>query len=191
MKNLLICIFLFLSSSVFSQQILKLCDEDTLSIHTYTTNSGVPGVYFWSVDGGPEVIDGPSYDIAWNLYGSGWHIVSVRFEDGIGCPSDPISLNVNVEICATTTMWAPNCFTPDGDEVNNIWKPVGVNYFDEYFFIVNRWGNLIFESSNLNIGWDGTYGGKMCQDGVYVYVLRWKDWNGKLHQTHGHLTLLR
>ena len=177
----------------YSQQSLslELCDEDTTKVFTYTTNSGVPGSYYWSVNGNPPVIDGPSYGIVWGNYGEGTHTITVGFDDAIGCPAEPVSLTVSVEICETTTMWAPNCFTPDGDENNNIWMPMGQNYSDPYYFIVNRWGNVIFESYSLNIGWDGSYGGKMCQDGVYVYVLRWKDSKGKLNQAHGHLTLLR
>jgi gliding motility-associated-like protein len=168
-----------------------LCDEDSLAVFSYTTDAGTPGIYFWSIDGGVQVIDGPTYQVVWGLYGEGWHTLTVNFQDDLGCEAEPVSINVNVDICATTTMWAPNCFTPNGDESNNVWKPIGTNYFDEYFFIVNRWGNMIFESRDLNVGWDGSYSGKMCQDGVYIYYLQWKDWDGRLKSTHGHITLLK
>jgi gliding motility-associated-like protein len=195
MKKLLLFLLMTMYSPLFAQQQeyqnLTLCDEDTLAVYTYSTNAGVSGTYFWSIDGNAPVIDGPSYDIVWGLYGEGFHTITVNFDDGIGCPAEPVSLNVNVEICATTTMWVPNCFTPDGDENNNEWKPIGTNYYDPYVFIVNRWGNLIFESYDINKGWDGTYGGNLCQDGIYIYVLRWRDWDGKSHQAHGHITLLR
>jgi gliding motility-associated-like protein len=170
---------------------LELCDEDTSKIFSYTTNAGVQGVYIWSVYGGPPVIDGSTYDIVWSNYGEGPHTITVNFDDGIGCPAEPVSLIVNVEICATTTMWAPNCFTPDGDENNNIWNPIGYNYREPHYFIVNRWGNTIFECNDLSLGWDGTFDGRPCPDGVYVYILRWKDYDNRSYQRQGHITLLR
>jgi gliding motility-associated-like protein len=192
MKKLILIIIAFSLSLIgHAQQMLELCDEDTSEIFSYTTDTGVPGIYYWSVDGGPSVIDGPTYDIVWSNYGAGIHTITVGFDDGIGCPAEPVTLTVNVEICVTSNMWTPNCFTPDGDENNNIWAPIGTNYKEPYFFIVNRWGNTVFESYDLSQGWDGSYGGKMCQDGVYIYVLRWKDFDDYHYVKHGHITLLR
>ena len=191
MKNLLIPLLLFLSSFTFSQQSLELCDDDTTKIFTYSTDAGIPGYYEWSIDGGVSVIDGPSYSVVWGLYGEGNHTISVSFTDDAGCSSDEIDLTVFVEICQTSSMWVPNCFTPDGDENNNIWLPIGSNYSEPYYFIVNRWGETVFESYDLSIGWDGTYNGKMCTDGVYVYVIKWKDYEGSIQQKHGHITLVR
>jgi gliding motility-associated-like protein len=192
MKKLILFLLISLYSPLFAQnQNIILCDDDTMSVFTYSTSTGTQGSYYWQIDNGPQVIDGSSYGIVWGLYGEGLHTITVNFDDGVGCPAEPVNLYVNVEICVTTTMWAPNCFTPDGDENNNIWSPIGTNYKDPYYFIVNRWGNTIFESYDLNVGWDGSYGGKECQDGVYIFVLRWKDWDDRHHQKHGHITLLR
>jgi gliding motility-associated-like protein len=192
MKSILLGFFLIINAFAFSQQqVLTLCDEDTMSVFTYSTSAGTAGTYFWSIDGNPPIIGSTSYSIIWGYYGSGYHTISVDFYDDAECPAEPVSITVKVELCASTTMWAPNCFTPDGDENNNVWVPVGTNVRDPYFFIVNRWGNLLFESYDLNVGWNGTYGGNECQDGVYVYVLRWRDWAGKSYQQYGHLTLLR
>jgi gliding motility-associated-like protein len=190
-KSFLIILAFALSLIGHAQQMLELCDEDTSEVFSYTTNAGVPGTYYWQVDGGPVVIDGPTYDIVWGNYGEGTHTITVGFDDGIGCPAEPVNLTVNVEICVKSTMWAPNCFTPDGDENNNIWQPIGTNYRDPYFFIMNRWGNTVFESYDLSYGWDGSYRGKMCQDGVYIFVLRWKDPDNRRYEKHGHITLLR
>ena len=191
MKNLILTILILISINSYSQHVIELCDEDTMNVFTYSTDAGVPGIYYWTIDGGVSVIDGPSYDVVWGMFGEGFHTITVEFEDGIGCPADPISLMVNVTICQTTTMWAPNCFTPDGDENNNIWSPIGYNYQEANYFIVNRWGQVIFESFNLEYGWDGTYQGKMCPDGVYIFVLNWKDYKGARRSRHGHITLLR
>ena len=192
MSKLILIISAFALSLIgHAQQMLELCDEDTSKIFSYTTNSGVQGIYYWSVNGGPTVIDGPTYDIVWSNYGEGTHTITVGFDDGIGCPAEPVSLIVNVDICVTSTMWAPNCFTPDGDENNNMWLPVGTNYSEPYYFIMNRWGNVVFESYDLDSGWDGNSKGEKCQDGVYVYILRWKDYDDRNKQMQGHITLIR
>jgi len=57
--------------------------------------------------------------------------------------------------------------------------------------IFNRWGELLFESYDSAFGWDGTYTGQPCQDGVYVYVLGWEDSKNKRNSRYGHVTLLK
>jgi len=201
MKKLLIFLLMALYCPLIAQQQeyqnLTLCDEDSLDVFTYSTNAGVQGTYFWSIDGNPSVIDGPSYDIVWGLYGEGWHTVTVNFDDGIGCPAEPVSLSVYVEICATTTMWVPNCFTPDGDEYNNVFFPVFYSGYDPYNYellIFDRWGELIFESHKVLEGWDGTYGNKAskAQDGTYIWKITFKNpLNDKRRQVVGHVNLIR
>ena len=61
------------------------------------------------------------------------------------------------------------------------------------FIIYNRWGEIIFESQNPNVGWDGTYGPthEPVQDGVYIWILHYKDVNGIDQKLVGHVTLLK
>lgn len=70
--------------------------------------------------------------------------------------------------------YAPNTFTPDGDEFNQLWLPqiTGIDIYDYDMFIFNRWGELIWESHDPSVGWDGTYNGKLVQDGTYVWRAR-------------------
>lgn len=73
------------------------------------------------------------------------------------------------------TIYVPNTFTPDGDDYNQIFLPIlqGYDENDYVLYIYNRWGELIFESHNMEIGWDGTYGAqkKIVQDGTYVWKI--------------------
>ena len=96
----------------------------------------------------------------------------------------------------------PNTFTPDGDPLNQIFNPVfgmGASLDDYGFYIYNRWGELIFESHDPAIGWDGPYGaGKdfICQDGTYTWKLILKATDdviggGRKKVYHGHVNLLR
>jgi len=58
--------------------------------------------------------------------------------------------------------------------------------------IFNRWGELIFESHNKEVGWDGTYLGKFVQDGVYVWKINIKmEYTDKRKEYYGHVTILR
>lgn len=73
--------------------------------------------------------------------------------------------------------YIPNTFTPDADEFNQTFQPVFTNGYDPYDFnmkIFNRWGELIFESNDASIGWDGTYQGKLVPDGTYTWAIEFK-----------------
>jgi gliding motility-associated-like protein len=70
--------------------------------------------------------------------------------------------------------YVPNSFTPDDDSFNNIFQPIFTEGFDQFDFhltIFNRWGETIFESYDASKGWNGYYGEKKCQDGVYTWKI--------------------
>lgn len=82
-----------------------------------------------------------------------------------------------VQINGQTIFYVPNAFTPDGDELNNVFIPVlsaGFDPSDYTFVIYNRWGEIVFETFDIAVGWDGTYGGKIAQDGVYTWTINFK-----------------
>lgn len=73
------------------------------------------------------------------------------------------------------TIFVPNAFTPDKDDFNETFKPVmtGFDEFNYVMYIYNRWGQLIFESHDMNRGWDGTYASQdfNAQDAVYTWKI--------------------
>lgn len=93
--------------------------------------------------------------------------------------------------------YIPNTFTPDGDNYNQTWKPIFTSGFDPYNFemkIYNRWGEVVFESYDASVGWDGSYGNKGLdvQDGTFTYKIVFK--NPKKDDrviVKGHLNLIR
>lgn len=91
--------------------------------------------------------------------------------------------------------YVPNAFTPDGDEHNNVFLPImtaGFSPATYEFYVYNRWGELIFESKDAQVGWDGTYGGSMVQVGLYTWVIRFKDDdNDQKHEFTGHVNLMK
>jgi gliding motility-associated-like protein len=91
--------------------------------------------------------------------------------------------------------YMPNSFTPDGDAYNEYFKPVFTSGYDPYDFtmlIFNRWGEVIWESHDASVGWDGTYGGRVIQDGVYSWTIEFKtSANDERMTISGHVNLLR
>jgi gliding motility-associated-like protein len=83
-------------------------------------------------------------------------------------------IQFTVTECDPLVYWVPNTFTPNGDEFNTLWGPVFEGPYDAQDFhlvVLNRWGNLIWESWNAEARWDGTYSNNNVHDGVYTWVI--------------------
>lgn len=92
------------------------------------------------------------------------------------------------------TVYIPNTFTPDGNQHNNVFDAViylPVTFWE--FKILDRWGETLFVSDDPQIGWDGTYQGKIVQDDTYTYVLKYISCEDakKEKVITGHVNLLR
>lgn len=111
---------------------------------------------------------------------------TVTFTDENGCTASDV-----VNIYFDGILYVPNAFTPNGDGFNDLFRAEGGNINEFYLGIFNRWGELIFESEDMDIGWDGKYKGKFCQDGVYVWKIVYSDAQGTKKALHGHVVLLR
>jgi len=68
-------------------------------------------------------------------------------------------------------IWIPNVFTPNGDGLNETFHPRGIHIQSYKMLIFNRWGEMLFESNDFGQGWDRTFKGKQCPEGVYVYLI--------------------
>ncbi|MNK22429.1 PKD domain protein [compost metagenome] len=92
-------------------------------------------------------------------------------------------------------IFVPNTFTPDGDEFNNIFKPVvpeGMSLDDYTFTIYNRWGETLFESHDVSIGWDGTYQAVPVKEGIYSWVIYAKGGGDKkTRRFEGHVNMIK
>ena len=73
----------------------------------------------------------------------------------------------------TNKLFIPNSFTPNGDGLNEVFR-IGYSRVDIPFSIeiYNRWGELIYSANRADFGWDGTYRGEPCMQGVYPYIIR-------------------
>jgi gliding motility-associated-like protein len=96
-----------------------------------------------------------------------------------------------VKIDPEYRFWIPNTFTPNGDGMNDIFKPEGIGWLDYDFDIYDRWGEKLFTTSQTVKGWDGTYKGKPCKQDVYVYRITFtNEVNKKAEEHFGHVNLL-
>lgn len=108
-----------------------------------------------------------------------------------GC-SDSVYKNITVQLLEK--IFLPNVFTPqnaDGLGLNDFFtiSSYGIDQF--HMQIYNRWGDLLFETVNINPGWDGTFNGNTCPDGVYFYIIDAVGFSEKKYHFHGTVTLLR
>lgn len=117
------------------------------------------------------------------------HLVAIN---SYGCKD---TLRKPVEVKPDMAVYIPNAFTPDGNSINEEFKPKGYGVKDEPYKmeIFDRWGELIFTSENFNKGWNGTVKGNniIAQEGVYVYKIEVMDFEGNKKYFVGHVTLIK
>ena len=99
-----------------------------------------------------------------------------------------------LSVLSDIIFYSPNTFTPDGDEFNQTWKfhVDGVDQFNFELLIFDRWGELVWETHDVNSEWDGTYHGKIIPEGTYVWIARVKDLYSDSKRTfNGTINLIR
>jgi gliding motility-associated-like protein len=121
----------------------------------------------------------------------GTYSITLIASNEFGC-NDTISYQL--EVSSETLLFVPNTFTPDGDEFNQNWV-VQISEIDIYDFritLFNRWGELIWESFDPEVGWDGTINGAAVQDGVYTWKIEvGTKFTGKREIFTGHVNVIR
>ena len=92
----------------------------------------------------------------------------------------------------TGKVYFPNVFSPLAEmPENRIFKPAILDYVEDYHLMIfNRWGELIFESFDQELGWDGFVNGKVAKEDVYIWKVEGKYENGQSFVEKGDVTLL-
>ncbi len=164
--------------------------ENTVNFTNETINADQ---YIWEISGDN------GYYVTYNTVDiehefpsdTGEYVICLTAINSVGCQDEYcISLVVEDEI----VVFVPNSFTPDGDEYNQTFRAYvnGVDLYDFDFLIFNRWGELIWESHDAEIGWDGTYKGKLVQAGTYTWRITVKDIEFDYRKTYtGHVNMLK
>ena len=145
------------------------------------TGGNTPYIYYW--DNG---------DSTQNLTGllSDTYVITVS--DSNGCAkSNTIFIDDNLLNCIGD-LWLPNIFSPNNDGLNDILYVRGAETASDFLFIIfNRWGEKIFESSDPNTGWDGTFSGEYMNNGVFAYIVTATFINGSEVSISGTVTLVK
>ncbi len=124
---------------------------------------------------------------------TGIYCITLVVTDAGAVCTDTVIHCLKVE--APYTFYIPNTFTPNGDGFNEMFTGYGTYIKSFQINIFDRWGNEIFESKDINIGWDGTVQNgrskKLVQEDVYVWKVTVTDTNNKGHNYIGHVNMVR
>ncbi|WP_313155923.1 gliding motility-associated C-terminal domain-containing protein [Sphingobacterium multivorum] len=115
-------------------------------------------------------------------------VFRVRGVNDYGCWD---SAFVEVKIGTDNRMVLPNAFSPNGDGLNDLFRIPGAHFKIRSFEIYNRYGQMVYQDSGNNQGWDGCYNGKPCDQGVYYYYLILDFFEGTYKTFKGEINLLR
>ena len=130
--------------------------------------------------------DGPHQYAIWADY-----VITQIVTNTFGCSDTTYrSVSVNPEL----TFYIPNAFTPDGNGNNDMFRPLfnGSDVLQYEFTIFDRWGKIVFKTTDAEGGWDGSIKGAVAQDGVYNWTMKYRSAdNPILAIEQGSVTLLR
>jgi gliding motility-associated-like protein len=122
----------------------------------------------------------------------GLYIVNLVAYSDFGC-TDTNSQVILIE--EPLIYYIPNSFTPDNDKFNQTFNPIitqGIDIYNYQLIIFNRWGEIIFDSNDPNVGWNGTYNEKIVQDGTYIWKIKFKHKNkDKKEEIYGTVNVIK
>lgn len=129
-----------------------------------------------------------SMDSVLDVYYPGIYWVTIRKNTCV------ITDSIILENCPPL-LHMPNIFTPNGDGWNDYFSPEEDNILEFNMKIFNRWGMRIYQTTDLQYGWDGTTMGVPAAEGVYFYVIEYREWLGneasEIYTAQGTVTLMR
>ncbi len=155
----------------------------------FTNLSELADYYIWSFgDGDSSMFADPTHkynDIS-------EYTVSLIAVTNYGCKD---TVKKTITIVEQPTLYVPTAFSPDGDGINDLFQiqANGIDLDNYNLRIYNRWGELIFESNDIENSWNGTAKGKntLVELGTYVWLIVYKDINNVEYQKSGTVTVIR
>lgn len=145
--------------------------------------------YYWSFD------DGDSSDFVHPEHvfpAPGEYDIMLVAESNKGCKDTVFN---PIKVRPEYTFYAPNAFSPNKDQVNDVWNVTGVGISPDNFNlkIYDRWGEIIYETDNSTKGWDGSYNGRgetYVPNGTYTWVVIFRDLTGYERTESGSVTVI-
>lgn len=112
--------------------------------------------------------------------------------DENGCSNrDSITIFVSDLVCDEPYIYVPNAFTPNGDGINDMLYVYGDMLEEIHFMVFNRWGQIVFETRDATIGWDGKYNGNPADPAVFDYYLKATCIGMLKFEKKGNITLIK
>ena len=152
--------------------------------------------YLWNFgdNSSTSTIEDPTHNYSGNDIGN--YLITLIAYTPLGCSDTAYA---TIQIQEELIFYVPNTFTPDDDNYNQTFQPVFTSGFDPYDYtllIFNRWGEIVFESHDASVGWDGSYGSngeiEMVQDGTYTWKIEFKtNKNDERKMVVGHVNILK
>ncbi len=175
-------------------------DVDLLPTLDVTLTASADTIY-----AGNEVVltASPSgYDYDWTITTDNGHEQEIVFVEPqmviatavspYGCTkSDTVYIYVKELICGEPDIFIPNAFTPNADNANDNLYVRGNNIEEFVLRIYDRWGELVFETTDQSVGWDGTFKGKDCDPAVFDYYFEATCIDEEKFFKKGNITLIR
>jgi len=156
---------------------------------TFINQSSADAVNFiWNFGDGDTTQTASRLDIKHQYNATGTYNVCLIAINAAGCPDttcQPVSALV------TDAVDVPNAFTPLSNDINNKVFVKGFGITNLQFIIWNRWGQKVFETNDVNIGWDGKFKGVVQPMDAYAYTLSVQFSDGKKVTKKGDITLIR
>lgn len=169
----------------FAPAVISLFDP----LCTFTDESTNAVTWNWNFgDGDTTSAQNPTH----TYDAEGTYPVTLTVTNAIGCTNTVV---IPVKVEDFYTLYLPNSFTPNGDGKNDQFGAYGSG-IDETTFeirIFTRWGDQVYTTNDIHEWWNGSYKniGDKVEEGVYVYVVRFKDFKKIPHKVMGHVTVLR
>lgn len=120
---------------------------------------------------------------------SGTYWVSLSVPPGC-TSSDTLSIGLKPEEECLFSFYIPNSFSPNGDGKNDVLSAQANNLNKFKWIIFDRIGNVIFESDNINNGWDGIFNGRKTDSGIFTYYVEVESLKGEIKTYKGNITML-
>lgn len=114
-----------------------------------------------------------------------------EFTASSSCGDVDGSFQVFVENCDNVYIYLPNAFTPDGDGLNDVYYIENLAGLEFTWTVFDRWGTMIYQTSDPDGYWDGTFRGRLVSEGAYPIILKYKTRSGEFAEKTAFITVLR
>ena len=167
--------------------------DPTANFTDLSTGNPNSWTWTWGDQTAGSNVQNPQHVFPSDPNGTQYYTVTLIANNQYNCPDTAIQV---IQVDPEYTFYAPNCFTPNSDGVNDFFFTYGVGWKTYKIMIFNRWGDMIWWTEDKNEGWDAkvksTGNGKnVVQEDVYVWKVLITDVFDRKHQYIGHVSVVR